>query len=184
MSYASALSSVLRWEGIYDNDPNDTGGETCFGITRKYQPEWDGWVMVDALKAHKVPVNEWSNNAALMESVSGYYRGLWDKLNLDPVAYEALSESVFGCAVNQGPVRAVRMLQQSLNDCGEMVEVDGLPGPGTSAAVGRVSDRCLGDALLGCYKARRAKAYLEAATSRAGNGKFLVGWLNRLFGGA
>lgn len=49
----------MTWEQFFEwlmghesraitNDPRDPGGQTCWGISRRYHPTWPGWRMVDA----------------------------------------------------------------------------------------------------------------------------------------
>lgn len=40
-NFALAVGFVLKHEGGYTNDPNDPGGETNFGISKRYHPEED-----------------------------------------------------------------------------------------------------------------------------------------------
>ena len=37
-------------EGGWVNDPNDIGGETYRGISRKFNPKWNGWSVIDEMK--------------------------------------------------------------------------------------------------------------------------------------
>ena len=37
-------------EGGYVNDPDDKGGETYKGISRKANPNWAGWISIDQIK--------------------------------------------------------------------------------------------------------------------------------------
>ena len=39
--FDKALKFVLKWEGGYSNDPNDPGGETKYGISKRSYPELD-----------------------------------------------------------------------------------------------------------------------------------------------
>ncbi len=48
--FIDAYKKVLNNEGIYSNDPDDAGGETYKGISRKANPNWDGWISIDAIK--------------------------------------------------------------------------------------------------------------------------------------
>ena len=38
MSFETAVNTTLQYEGGYVNDPNDPGGETNFGISKKAYP--------------------------------------------------------------------------------------------------------------------------------------------------
>ena len=40
-NFALAVGFVLKHEGGYSNDPSDPGGETNFGIAKRYHPEED-----------------------------------------------------------------------------------------------------------------------------------------------
>jgi len=37
-------------EGGYSKNPNDRGGETIFGIARKFWGDWEGWSILDTIK--------------------------------------------------------------------------------------------------------------------------------------
>lgn len=184
MSFQTAYNAVLNWEGVYDNDLDDSGGETAYGITRKYQAGWAGWVEVERLKAAGVHPSEWIHDIPLMKAVEGYYLILWTTLGLDEVQDADLQACIFGAAVNQGYNRAIQWLQESLEEIGHSVGIDGVIGPKTWSGIKRAEGMGQGKALRSCLIAKRTEAYLKAATSKASNGKFLVGWLNRLFGGA
>lgn len=47
-NFAVAVGFVLKHEGGYSNDPDDPGGETNFGIAKRYHPNVD----IKALDAH------------------------------------------------------------------------------------------------------------------------------------
>ena len=175
--FDDALTAVLNWEGAYDNDPEDSGGETCYGITRKFEPSWDGWAIVDDLKAAHVAPGLWASQVKLMQSINAYYRGVWDAALLDGLT-PALAISVFGAMVNQGQVRAVRWLQESCRDMGKMVYLDGIMGPGTIQAANSLPK----DVLLALFQMKRVRAYLDA--SKGENNKFFRGWISRVIGGA
>ena len=37
------MNNLSEWEGFKSNDPDDPGGETVYGIARKYHPYLDPW---------------------------------------------------------------------------------------------------------------------------------------------
>lgn len=177
MTFDACLDLILQWEGVYDNDPDDSGGETCFGITRKFQPDWLGWDVVADLKAAQVPKDAWPQQARLMGAVRLYYAALWQKHRMDEYPAE-IRGIVFGGIVNQGP-RVVKWVQESLRELSQPVEADGVLGPQTIAAFGKVSSAALKEKVWG----KRVQAYIVAA-NKGNNGKYLLGWLNRLSAGA
>ena len=50
-SFKKALEHMLKFEGGYANDPNDSGGETFRGVSRRNWPKWPGWPLIDRAKA-------------------------------------------------------------------------------------------------------------------------------------
>ena len=51
--FKKALSKILKWEAGYVNDPDDAGGETFAGVSRKNNKNWKGWPIIDK---HKVGI--------------------------------------------------------------------------------------------------------------------------------
>ena len=43
--FGDAFKKLSIKEGGYVNDKDDAGGETYRGISRKYNPTWQGWIM-------------------------------------------------------------------------------------------------------------------------------------------
>ena len=41
-----AYKKIEAAEGGYVNDPDDKGGETYKGISRKANPDWNGWINI------------------------------------------------------------------------------------------------------------------------------------------
>jgi lysozyme family protein len=60
--FDEAYLITIGIEGGYDNDPEDAGGETYKGISRKYYPDWRGWVFIDSYKTQpNFPNNAYSD---------------------------------------------------------------------------------------------------------------------------
>lgn len=177
MSFEAVYPKVLDSEGEYSNDPSDAGAETVFGISRSNFPRWAGWAEIDKLKAAGFDMRGLKSQPQVMGPVKEFYRAYWNDLNLDYVP-EALHGMLFGGAVNQGSKRVVKWLQTCLQELHQLVTVDGEIGPGTLSALQKVEIPILLDKL---WK-KRAQAYLVTA-NKPGQGKFMVGWLNRLEGG-
>ena len=55
MDYKEIISKVLEHEGGYVNDPKDLGGETNFGITKRWYPDLDikNLTKEDAIEIYK-----------------------------------------------------------------------------------------------------------------------------------
>ena len=44
------FEKLILAEGGYVNDSDDAGGETYLGISRKNNPNWSGWKLIDSIK--------------------------------------------------------------------------------------------------------------------------------------
>jgi lysozyme family protein len=121
-------------EGGYANHPKDNGGETYAGISRKFHPMWVGWPYIDR-RPH--PIKNNSVFPKLDGQVKAFYkREYWQKLFGDHL-HQSLANQIYDYAVNSGKGQAVKDLQRILNSLGEKLQVDGVIGPLTLAAIGK-----------------------------------------------
>lgn len=97
------IDEIIRVEGGYSNNPNDSGGETMYGITIRVARE-NGYTGLMTEMPRRVA-----------EDIYG--REYWDDLNLDEIEKISIqiAEEVADTAVNCGQTRAALWLQQSLN---------------------------------------------------------------------
>ena len=110
----TAVDITLGFEGGYVNDPNDAGGETKYGISKKAYPDVD------------------IKNLTIEQAREIYKRDYWDRCKCAFMP-DALSIALFDFAVNSGTKRAVMYLQRALN-----VTVDGIIGNQTIGACNRL----------------------------------------------
>lgn len=180
---AKALPLVLKHEGGYVHDPADPGGETYFGISRRYFPGWHGWDLVDGQRRSAGAVND----ALLEPHVRQFYRlNFWNRLQGDRIPDQALADELLEQAVNLGVGRAVEHLQRALNCLNnqgarwpDMVR-DGKLGPGTLAAVEACRTSGYLQPLMAALKGQQAVYYLERMEARGANERFAGGWLGRV----
>jgi lysozyme family protein len=117
-SFESALAHVLALEGGFVRHPLDPGEATNFGITRE---------TLSRTRAQSASVKD-VRELTREEAASIYHRFYWDAVRGGDFP-PGIGLVVFDMAVNSGPVRAVRLLQQALR-----VSVDGVVGPRTLEA--------------------------------------------------
>lgn len=118
-NFDSALKAILHHEGGFVNHPDDPGGMTNLGVTKKVWEEWVGH-----------PVDEKAMRALTPEIVGPMYKAkFWDKIKGDDLP-NGVDYCVFDAAVNSGPGRAAKWLQACVG-----VDQDGGIGPKTLAAV-------------------------------------------------
>lgn len=119
-NFADAYKKLSIKEGGYVNDPDDKGGETYRGISRKYNPTWEGWEIIDKYKTqHKVGSNEFksklNNDIKLQKLVYTRYKiGYWDVFELDDVPSQRVAYQLFDTNVNCGTVTAIKLAQRVL----------------------------------------------------------------------
>lgn len=159
MSFHQALAFVLRWEGGWADHPSDPGGATMKGITLATYTQWR------ISQGHKKPTKEDLRSIPDEEVEAIYRQGYWDKCRCDELPL-GLALLVFDMAVNAGPSRSIRLLQEALG-----VSVDGIIGPETLGAA-RAADP---QEAAAEFTARRSMYYASLSTF----GTFGLGWMRR-----
>lgn len=118
-NFKLAFDKVVLHEGGYVNNPNDKGGETFMGITRKYHSTSPLWKIIDDYKTKYSTRNltaALKKNSEVINYVCNIYKiGYWDKFNLDKLASQSVANEIFDTAVNMGISKAVRLTQRILN---------------------------------------------------------------------
>jgi lysozyme family protein len=160
-AFAAAMRFVLRWEGGFVDHPADPGGRTNKGVTQRV---YSDWCARQGLPGRDVQLID---NA---EVLAIYEAGYWVPPRCDLLG-PPLDLVQFDTAVNMGPGRAVRFLQQALG-CG----VDGNFGPATQHA----AMACDGGDAVARYCDIREAFYRQIVLRKPEQAVFLKGWLNRL----
>lgn len=111
MTFDDAFDQVLGHEGGYVNDPNDPGGETKFGISKR------------AFPAEDIP-NLTEERARFLAK-----RDYWGPAGCDCLP-PPLRYPLFDLAYHSGPRTAIRLLQKAVRET-----PDGILGPLTLQAV-------------------------------------------------
>ena len=104
--FAPALALTLRHEGGFVNDPDDPGGITNLGVTKKTWEEWTG-----------KEATEDDMRALTVEDVAPLYKlRYWDILDLTKCEDQRYAESLFDYCVNVGPTAAMKADAQANGD--------------------------------------------------------------------
>ena len=115
--FLKAINRVLGHEGGYVNDPEDPGGETNWGISKRSYPSVD------------------IKNLTRTQAVALYYRDFWLKAKCEEVSV-GVDYQLLDSAVNSGISQTFRFMQRALN-----VADDGLWGPVSLAGL-RQTKKC------------------------------------------
>ncbi len=154
--FFKAFLKTLSYEGQYSNDPDDPGGETKYGISKR--------------KFDKLEISE----LTLDNAMALYYNNYWNE-NIEKIQCQKLIDKIFASMVNVGKNRAVEILQFTMiKYYNASVKVDGILGPATARMVGRVILHGNQKDFMKLYSFEIAKYYDEI-----GNRKYLKGWLLR-----
>ena len=134
MTFDEAFDRLIGHEGGYVNHPNDPGGETNWGISKRSYPALD----IARLTRE--------------QAKTIYKRDFWDVIG---EAHPAIKFQVFDFAVNSGVQTAIRKLQAALG-----VADDGAFGPVSKKAL---ADAELNDVLMR-FMAQRIRFWASLTT--------------------
>lgn len=111
MSFDHAVAFVLKWEGGLVDDPNDPGGLTKYGISKRAHPGED------------------IANLTVARATEIYRFEYWLRARCEQMPWP-VALGVFDMAVNAGVRAAIRCLQRAVGEAD-----DGIYGPRTDIAV-------------------------------------------------
>lgn len=156
------LQFIFKWENVYDkkgnviaeNDPDDPGGLTKYGVDQRSNPD------VDVANLTK-------------EQAAQLYWAEWVDCSAGKLPFP-LSMAYFDAVVNTGKSQATRLLQRS---CGAVV--DGILGPKTLEAALGACENIGVEAVAKKLCWERTKFYIKLVEQDPKFTKFKRGWLNR-----
>lgn len=135
LTFDQAFDRLIGHEGGYVNHPNDPGGETKFGISKRSYPS----------------LNIANLSREMAKAI--YLKDFW--MPLGEEAHPAIKYQAFDFAVNSGIQTAIRKLQQAIG-----VADDGVFGPASRA---RLASLPVSDVLM-LYNAERLEFYTKLST--------------------
>lgn len=160
MSYLTAINQVLKHEGGFVNHPDDKGGPTNFGITKK---------VYEAFKGRSVSLDE-IKKMPIADAIAIYKKNYWDEIKGDSITRYSIAFALFDQAVNRGNKASIKSAQRALN-----LKDDGILGPKTLEALNKIDEKKFikdfGNDSLAEY---------ERISKIGNNYKFLTGWQNRI----
>ena len=160
-AFEDALKLTLGFEGGVSNHKEDRGGLTNFGVT---QNAYDRFRRLTGQYLRSVV------DISDLEVMTIYRVEYWQASHCDDMPAR-IAMCVFDAAVNHGPGRAIRLLQEALN-----VPADGVFGPRTKDALER-SDEA--DTIRRFLDARQ-DFYADIIERDPTQIKFAKGWTNRV----
>lgn len=175
MNLNQTIAELIVREGGYSNNPNDSGGETMYGIT----------AAVARAYGYSGLMSEMPRTVA--EDI--YAKRYWFQPNLNFINQitPAVAEEMLDTGVNMGPAVAGKFLQRSLNVLNKNAKLfpdlmpDGNVGPMTIDALNQfVLGRGVKGitVLLRMLNALQGAKYIELAEQRPKDEAFVFGWLD------
>ena len=155
-NWKRSFELMLKSEGGFVNHPQDPGGMTNLGVTKRV---WEQWVGRESNEKEMR-----SLTPAMVEPL--YKRKYWDACKCDDLP-EGLDYLVFDFAVNAGPGRSIKTLQSAVG-----TTPDGIIGPKTLAAVRAIDPH----ELIEKFSVAKTEFYESLPTFPT----FGRGWLNRV----
>ena len=152
-TFNEIIEKVLEHEGGYVNDPNDRGGETNFGITKKFYPDVD------------------IKNLTKDQAKHIYHTDYWRRGKCDEIP-SRLRHIYFDMLVNFGKRGAVKVLQRAANAKNkDKIDVDGGLGPATLKAIQNLE--------LERVRAYRVLRFANLVIKKPEQERFWFGWFRR-----
>lgn len=151
---------ILEIEGGYNNDPDDAGGETKYGISKRSYP------------------NEDIKNLTPERAIEIYTRDFWNPNNLSGIQDQTIANIIFRFIVNAGKQTGVELLQTSLNTFVPIIpsiKVDGVLGAKTLQAINNIRTIRLQDTL----RVNICRYYLRLVKRKPSQKKYFQGWIER-----
>lgn len=119
-TFNDAYKILIKKEGGYVNDSDDSGGETYKGISRRYNLKWEGWEIIDNYKKKyygKSLSRILDKDENLDKLVKDLYKtNYWDIFELDDIPSQGLAYQMFDTCVNCGSAAAIRFAQAALGE--------------------------------------------------------------------
>lgn len=175
MSYFDACVEIVMAEEVgieqykkgssgYVYDPFDPGGETKWGISKRYNPEVD------------------IKNLTKEEAKAIYKQKYWDIFNGDKIKSYGLALLLFDSTVNPGSGRSLKWMQKSLNyfKVDEKLEVDGIFGQKSVSALNSLAYVGYEKVLACLFVSMRGTWHMSQVEDDPEKYRYFVGWIKRL----
>jgi lysozyme family protein len=165
--FIPAVSLVLIHEGGLGQDVHyDSGLCTKFGISLIFYRKNIKYNAID----------QDIKDLTIGNAVDIYKEYFWDKWPFAQIDNQKLCNRLFDLSVNCGPKQAFLLIQRAANDIGAKLDVDGILGVKSIAAINSPN---IQDSLYKNF-IQEATEFYEKIANIAHNKRFLRGWLNRL----
>lgn len=161
------IYSVVRLhEGNYVNHPSDRGGETYAGISRRSNPQWPGWTVIDSIKRKTGAIDRFTYIEQVEIAAKEHYHSIWLKEGFDQLINPNVAYYVFDTRIHH---RSFIRLIGSVTE-GRRIEY----GDGWACQLGD-----LGDEFIERLRDKRIGLFHYLVRRDSSQQVFLRGWIGR-----
>lgn len=157
INFVQAISVLLDIEGGYSNRPDDLGGETNYGISKRQYPNLD------------------IKNLTSLKAADIYYTDYWRKFRLNEIGDPEVARILLLAFVNLRPESIGLCVQKAINKLGGNIQLDGIVGSETINMLNKLSPRRVADNL----RLELVKFYLGRVMLNKTQIVNLAGWIRR-----
>lgn len=178
-NFDAAVQVILKHEGGYVNNVNDSGGATNFGVSLRFLAEHPDYGDFN----HDGVVDAKDIRGMTVENAKDIYRHFWwEKYGYGNIEDQTIATKVFDFSVNMGASRAHKLLQQAINEAfGDKLVVDGMLGKASFGAINSRSGIDDQQLLINAYCEQAWKFYQGLIRNNAKLAVFQKGWKNRAY---
>lgn len=111
--FLTAFQRTEKNEGkdIWTKIDGDSGGETWSGISRKANPAWSGWKILDQIKNKKN--GQKISTPELEERKRSLYRtNYWNPIWGDKIKNQGVANDMYDTGVNMGPSMSIKLSER------------------------------------------------------------------------
>jgi lysozyme family protein len=156
--FNESVDTLLDIEKGYSNDPDDPGGETNFGITKRSYP----YLSIKNLT---------KENAKKI-----YLDDFWKYYRLYEIENSETATILLIMLVNMSPVNAIKILQKALLNYGVIIEIDGILGHKTIDSLNTLKSSSL---FKNYFTFELIQYYSKIVEDKKSSMKFYRGWIKR-----
>lgn len=159
-TFDNAKAALLDAEGGYSDDPDDPGGETHWGVSKRSYPNLDIKNLTFEDACNKV-----------------YIPDFWNQYGISAINPQQVANKLFLAIINMNPQDAIKCLQRSLNaiSTNESFLVDGRLGGQTVKGI----NACQQMWLIDRFRIELSKYYISVVDANQKELKYLKGWMRR-----
>lgn len=104
-------TEIFEGKDIWTKINGDSGGETWSGISRKANPSWSGWKIIDRISNKKS--GQKITTPKLEELKQSLYRNkYWNAIRGDEILNQAVANDLYDVSVNCGVSVSIRLAER------------------------------------------------------------------------